>query len=200
MTLSELRTMVRSLISYDLEGSAATDADLNTLINRAYQQQVAQAGPSTMTQASVLANQKEIVVAGLIRLDQMWWQTGSQAPLELLPLPPDWEWRKSLTDTGTPRFYWLDGNRLMLYPTPDTAGTLLMLAVVAPTPLTQDNHEPITPSHLHPAIAYRAAAEWALRYNHQKAQAFLAVSAEIEHVGRRERFASALHALDGVPR
>ena len=200
MTLSELRTMVRSLISYDLEGSAATDADLNTLINRAYQQQVAQAGPSTMTQASVLANQKEVLISGLVRLDQMWWQTGSQVPLEMLPLPPDWEWRKSLADTGTPRFYWLDGNRLMLYPAPDTTGTLLMLAVVAPDPLSQDSHEPTTPRHLHPAIAYRAAAEWALRYNHQKAQSFLAMALEIERVAQVGRFASTLHSLDGVPR
>jgi len=153
-----------------------------------------------MSQQSVSTNQKEILVDGLVRLDDCWWQETGGATLHLLPMPPDWEWRKSLADTGTPRFYWQDGNRILLYPTPDAAGTLLMLAVVAPTPLSQDSHEPITPRHLHPAIAYRAAAEWALRYNHPKAQAFLAVGAEIEHVGRRERFASALHSLDGVPR
>ena len=157
MTLSELRTMTRSLIAYDLEGSAATDADLNALINRAYAQQAAQVGPSTMSQVTVLANQKEILIPGLIRLNHVWWQTGSAAPLAMLPLPPDWEWRKSLSDTGTPRFYWQDGNRLLLYPTPAVAGTLLLLAVTTPTPLTQDNHEPTTPKHLHPAIAYRAA-------------------------------------------
>jgi hypothetical protein len=65
MTLSELRTMVRSLISYDLEGAAATDADLDALINRAYQQQAARVGAAQMAQVSVLANQAEVSVPGL---------------------------------------------------------------------------------------------------------------------------------------
>jgi hypothetical protein len=198
MTLSELRTMVRSLIAYDLEGSAATDADLDALINRAYQQQAARVGAAQMSLVSVLANQAEVSVPGLVRLDWCWWQVGSSAPVRVWPASPDHDW--SMVDTGTPRWFRCDGNIIHLYPVPAEAGTLLIEAVSAPVPLTNNSDTPYTPSHLHPAIAYRAAAEWSLRYNHAKAQAFLAMAQEIELVGRAERFGNALHALDGVPR
>jgi hypothetical protein len=193
--------MVRSLISYDLEGSAATDADLDTLINRAYQQHVARVGAAAVSQVGVLANQAEVQLAGLMRLDRCWWLAGvGSSPLALQPAPADWIHRFGWGNTGTPRFYHLDGNVLHLYPIPSEAGSLLIEAVSAPAPLSGSTDTPYTPSHLHPAIAYRAAGEWALRYNHQKAQAFLAMAQEIESVGRAERFGNALHALDGVPR
>jgi hypothetical protein len=201
MTLSELRTMVRSLISYDLEGSAASDSDLDTLINRAYVQHVARVGAAVVSQVSVAANQPEVLVPGLFRLDRCWWLAGvGSSPLAMLPAPADWLHRFNWGDSGTPRFYHLDGNVLHLHPIPSEAGTLLIEAVSAPVPLTNNSDTPYTPSHLHPAIAYRAAAEWALRYNHQKAQSFLMMAQEIESVGRTERFGNALHALDGVPR
>jgi hypothetical protein len=201
MTLSELRTMVRSLISYDLEGAAATDADLDALINRAYQQQAARVGAAQMAQVSVLANQAEVSVPGLVRLDRCWWLAGvGSSPLAMLPAPADWLHRFGWVDVGTPRFYHLDGNVLHLYPAPAQAGSLLIEAVSSPVPLANNSDTPYTPSHLHPAIAYRAAAEWALRYNHQKAQSFLMMAQEIESVGRIDRFGNALHSLDGVPR
>jgi hypothetical protein len=190
--------MVRSLIGYDLEGAAATDADLDTLINRAYQQQAARVGAAQMAQVSVLANQAEVSVPGLVRLDRCWWQVGSSAPVRVWPASPAHDW--SMVDVGTPRWFRCEGNLLRLYPAPAEAGTLLIEAVSAPVPMSSNNDIPYTPSHLHPAIAYRAAGEWALRYNHAKAQAFLAMAQEIESVGRAERFASSLHSLDGVPR
>jgi hypothetical protein len=198
MTLSELRTMVRSLIGYDLEGAAATDADLDTLINRAYQQQAARVGAAQMAQVSVLANQAEVSVPGLVRLDRCWWQVGSSAPVRVWPASPAHDW--SMVDVGTPRWFRCDGNSLRLYPAPAEAGTLLIRGVFHPAPLSANLDTPYTPQHLHPAIAYRAAAEWALRYNHAKAQPFMMMAQEIESVGRAERFGNALHALDGVPR
>jgi hypothetical protein len=190
--------MTRSLISYDLEGGNASDADLDALINRAYQQQAARVGAAQMAQVSVLANQAEVSVPGLMRLDRCWWQVGSSAPVRVWPASPAHDW--SMVDTGTPRWFRCEGNLLRLYPAPAEAGTLLIEAVSAPAPLSNGSDSPYTPSHLHPAIAYRAAAEWALRYNHAKAQSFLMMAQEIESVGRAERFGSALHALDGVPR
>ena len=200
MTLSELRTMVRSLIAYDLEGSAASDADLDTLINRAYQQQAARVGAAQMAQVSVLANQAEVSVPGLVRLDRCWWKESSGATYPLQPAPADWLHRFGIAQTGTPRFYHLDGNVLHLHPIPSEAGSLLIEAVSAPVPLSSNNDIPYTPSHLHPAIAYRAAAEWAMRYNHPKSQAFLMMAMEIERVAQVQRFGNALHSLDGVPR
>ena len=199
MTLSELRTMVRSLVSYDLEGSTAADADLDPLINRAYQQHAARVGAAVISQVSVLTNQAEVAIPGLVRLDRCWWQQDG-ATYDMLPMPADWLHRWSWGQTGTPRFYHLDGNVLHLYPIPAAAGTLLIEAVSVPAPLSGNTDTPYTPSHQHPAIAYRAAAEWALRYNHQKAQSFLMMAQEIESVGRAERFGNALHSLDGVPR
>ena len=200
MTLSELRTMVRSLISYDLEGSAASDAELDTLVNRAYQQHVARVGAAQMAQVSVSANQAEVQIAGLMRLDRCWWKESSGATYPMQPAPADWLHRFGFGQTGTPRFYHADGNILHLLPVPAAAGTLLIEAVSAPAPLSSGSDTPYTPTHLHPAIAYRAAAEWALRYNHQKAQSFLSMAMELETIGRVERFGNALHALDGVPR
>jgi hypothetical protein len=200
MTLSELRSMTRSLISYDLEGAAATDADLNALINRSYQQHAARVGAAQMAQVSVSANQAEVSVPGLMRLDRCWWKESSGATYPMQPAPADWLHRFGFGATGTPRFYHLDGNILHLYPAPAQAGSLLIEAVSSPVSLANNSDTPYTPSHLHPAIAYRAAGEWALRYNHAKAQAFLAMAQEIESVGRTERFGNALHSLDGVPR
>jgi hypothetical protein len=200
MTLSELRTMVRSLISYDLEGSTAADADLDRLINRAYVQHVARVGAAVISQISVSANQAEVSVPGLVRLDMGWWKTTGGSTYDLLPMPSDWMHRFNWGDVGIPRFYHADGNIIHLYPTPDTNGYLMVEAVSAPVPLSANSDTPYTSSYLHPAIAYRAAAEWALRYNHQKAQSFLMMAQEIESVGRAERFGNALHALDGVPR
>jgi len=200
MTLSELRTMVRSLIRYDLEGSAAGDGELDTLINRAYQQHVARVGATQMAQVSVLANQAEVSVPGLMRLDRCWWKETGGATYPMQPAAAEWLHQFGFGQTATPRFYHLDGNVLHLYPAPAEAGTLLLEAVSAPAPLSSNSDTPYTPKHLHPAIAYRAAAEWALRYNHQKAQSFLVMALELETIGRAQRFGNALHALDGVPR
>jgi hypothetical protein len=192
--------MVRSLISYDLEGSAASDAELDTLINRVYQQHVARVGAAVISQMNVSANQAEVSVSGLMRLDRCWWKESSGATYPMQPAPADWLHRFGIGQTGTPRFYHLDGNVLHLYPVPNADGQLMMEAVSAPAPLTNNSDTPYTPTHLHSAIAYRAAAEWGLRYNHPKSQAFLMMAQEIEAVGRTERFGNALHALDGVPR
>jgi hypothetical protein len=190
--------MVRSLISYDLEGSAASDSDLDTLINSAYAQHVARVGAGVVSEVDVAANQLETTVPGLLRLDELWWQVGSSAPVRVWPASTDPDW--SMVETGTPRWFRCDGNSLRLYPAPAEAGTLLIRGVFHPAPLSANLDTPYTPQHLHPAIAYRAAAEWALRYNHAKAQPFMMMAQEIESVGRAERFGNALHALDGVPR
>jgi len=206
MTLAQLRAMVRGLISYDLEGVRATDADLNDLINRAYFAQCETESANIARQPeersyNVSANQRTVALTGIIRLDGAAWLVAGQ-PSELEPLPIDQRPRLFRPDTGTPRYFRRDGENLWLYPIPASSGSLIVVGVfkIQPTLLTADNHEPQTPPSIHPGIGYRAAAEWALRFGSPKAQALLQAAALAEQQLDRNKFADMLHAWDGIPR
>ena len=206
MTLAQLRAMVRGLITYDLEGVRATDADLNDLINRAYFAQCETESANLARQPeersyNVAANQRTVSLTGIIRLDGAAWIVSGQ-PVELEPLPIDQRPRLFRPDTGTPRYFRRDGENLWLYPIPASAGSLVVVGVfkLQPTPLTADSHEPQTPAAIHAGIGYRAAAEWALRFGSPKAQALLQAAALAEQQLDRNKFADMLHAWDGIPR
>ena len=206
MTLAQLRAMVRALITYDLEGIRATDADLNDLINRAYFAQAETESANLARQPeertySVAANQRTVSLQGIIRMDGVAWIVSGQ-PSELEPLPIDQRPRLFRPDTGVPRYFRRDGENLWIYPVPASSGTLVVVGVykIQPVALSQDNHEPQTPASMHPGIAYRAAAEWALRFGSPKAQALLEAAALAEQQLDRNKFADMLHSWNGIPR
>jgi len=206
MTLAHLRAMVRGLITYDLEGVRATDADLNDLINRAYFMQCETEVANLSRQPeertyNVAANQRTVSLPGIIRMDGVAWLVSGQ-PVELEPLPIDQRPRLFRPDTGTPRYFRRDGENLWIYPVPASAGTLVVVGVykIQPVPLTQDNHQPLTPASIHPGIAYRAAAEWALRFGSPKAQALMEAAMLAEQQLDRNKFADMLHSWNGIPR
>jgi len=206
MTLAQLRAMVRALITYDLEGIRATDADLNDLINRAYFAQAETESANLSRQPeertyNVAANQRTVSLTGIIRLDGAAWIVSGQ-PVELEPLPIDQRPRLFRPDTGTPRYFRRDGENLWIYPIPSSAGSLVVVGVykIQPVLLTADSQEPLTPAAIHAGIGYRAAAEWALRFGSPKAQALLQAAALAEQQLDRNKFADMLHAWDGIPR
>lgn len=100
------------------------------------------------TDASILAILNDTVV-------------GSSLDFEPITMTEMTELRRSNTYTGSPATYFaIEGNLMVVWPTPSAADVIEFLAVLKPTAMTLDSHDPSDeayggiPAHLHRAIEY----------------------------------------------
>lgn len=186
--------MLRDIIKYDLEGSNATDSELNALLDEAYVQTCWDVRmPVASEQVSVPALTERVVLTNSIqRVYECHWKDAGGTVSKMWPWAAGLDTR--LTWTGKPQYYIPEGNSIRLMPIPDTAGYVIVSGVKVST-LGSDTAEPELPKHLHPAIVYYAASRWAERYGHQKATYFMSRYKDLTRTG--EHIRQQLHAYRG---
>lgn len=195
MTRAELRQALKDIIKYDLEGSAASDAELNSLLNEAYVQTCWDVRMPAATRTTPVTQYTERVVITIQRVFEAHWRDGAGKIHKLFPhAGPIGE---LATQVGKPIAYVHEGYSIRLIPIPDAAGTLMVSGVDTPT-MNNDTDSPALPAHLHQAIVYYAASRWAERYGHQKSVYFMQRYRELCRTG--EHLRQQLHAYKGVLR
>lgn len=195
MTRAELRQALKDIIKYDLEGSAASDAELNALLNEAYIQTCWDCRMPVATKTVSVTQYTERVPAPVQRVFEVHWRRGSGEIHKLFPYAG--AVGDLATQVGTPIAYVHEGYSIRLIPIPDADGTLMMSGVDAPE-MNNDTDTPALPAHLHTAIVYYAASRWAERYGHQKSVYFMQRYRELCRTG--EHLRQQLHAYKGVLR
>jgi hypothetical protein len=111
---------------------------------------------------TTVASDNEYIVPSSVReYLEVKYTTDSDSVRRLEPLSLD-EWlekQESSTSEGTPSYYIQHGDRVYLYPTPDTDGETLTIYVVGEPPrLAANDDKPGFPVHLHQLITRLACA------------------------------------------
>jgi hypothetical protein len=195
MNRAELRQRLRDLIRYDLEGSAATDAELNDLLNEAYIQTCWDCRMPVVTKTVSVTSYTERVPVPVQRVYEAHWRRSSGEIHKLVPYAG--ALGELATQVGQPVAYIHEGYSVRLIPIPAEDGTLMVSGVDASV-LGNDTDTPALPANLQPAIVFYAASRWAERYAHPKSTYFLQRYRETVRTG--EHIRQQLHAYQGVLR
>jgi hypothetical protein len=152
MTLSEMRTAVRSRLGNPATDGFFSDAQLNDFINEALQV-ISSEDDWPWLQASenialVAGTAAYTPVAGWVRTKQLFIQESD--PLTFLPLAEIDSY--GIAHTGTPDAYTIFGEQILVRPVPQVAATLIHQYVKTEPIITVDGTSPIMPVMFHFSI------------------------------------------------
>lgn len=168
MTRAELRTLVLSWLD-DPQGGYFTESQVNVFLNNAQkevQKRLKKAGQNYYTkciQTTLVVSQNDYVLpSGFTDLHRLEVVISGLAPNEskqsLMPITINQQDMIG-TGTGTPQFYFVKKNRLVLLPAPDSALTLRMIYDPLVTDMSLDTDVPDVPEEYHELIALLAAED-----------------------------------------
>lgn len=172
MNFLELRTQVLSWLD-DVNAGYFTSSQVNRWLNNAQyetQKQLLQAGENyylECVQTTLVVNQQDYVLPDdfmkLHRLELI--LSGSPPNQDVTPLAPITLNQQDLVaaNTGQPQYYVIKRNRLMLFPTPDTAASIKLFYSPRVAELSADTDVPDVPQHYHEYIAVLATIDGLLK-------------------------------------
>lgn len=172
MNRGELRDLVLYWLD-DLQGGYFTETQVNTWLNNAQQEvqkrliKASQNYYLKCQQTTLVVNQEKYALPGdfkkLHRLEII--NSGTYPNLETTQIVPITTNQQDLVpgQVGTPCFYSLRKNSIILYPIPDTAKTMRLYYSYAVVAMTQDADIPDVPDTYHQLIALLAAEDGFLK-------------------------------------
>lgn len=178
MNFSQLKTLTAGWLD-DLSFGYFTESQVETWLNNALftvQKRLLKAGQNYYmkpVETTTVVNQAEYVLPDdFWKLHRLEIVTSGTWPNEhvsqILPVTPN-QVDGGRGRTGTPTAYYIKRNRLVLYPTPDTAKTLRLYYSYRVSSMVEDTDIPDAPEHYHELIPIEAVIDGFIKDDRQPA-------------------------------